>query len=42
VVLRGDPLADVGALRRPVLVLQDGRVAVDRRAEAAPAGGPGR
>jgi len=35
VVLRGDPLADVGALRRPLLVLQDGRVVADRRAEAA-------
>jgi imidazolonepropionase-like amidohydrolase len=33
VVTRGDPLADVGALRQPVLVLTDGVVRVDRRAE---------
>jgi imidazolonepropionase-like amidohydrolase len=35
VVLRGDPLADVGALRGPLLVVQDGRVVADRRAEPA-------
>lgn len=31
VALRGDPLSDPAALRGPALVLQDGRVAVDRR-----------
>jgi imidazolonepropionase-like amidohydrolase len=31
VVLNGDPLADVGALRKPLVVVQDGRVVLDRR-----------
>jgi imidazolonepropionase-like amidohydrolase len=31
VALRGDPLTDVAALRKPVLVIKDGVVAVDRR-----------
>ena len=30
-VLRGDPLVEVGALRQPLLVVQDGAVRVDRR-----------
>jgi imidazolonepropionase-like amidohydrolase len=30
VAFQGDPLADVGALRHPVLVIQEGRVMVDR------------
>jgi len=38
VLVRGDPLADVGALRRPALVLQDGRVVVDRRGAGVPVG----
>jgi imidazolonepropionase-like amidohydrolase len=37
VVFRGDPLADVAALRHPLLVIKDGRVALDRLA-AVPAG----
>src|SRR5262249_49365408 len=32
IAVRGDPLADVAALRRPVLVVKDGRIALDRRA----------
>jgi len=39
VALDGDPLADPAALRRVALVVQEGRVAVDRRAEATPRGG---
>jgi imidazolonepropionase-like amidohydrolase len=31
VALRGDPLVDISALRHPVLVLKDGRIAADRR-----------
>ncbi len=36
VACQGDPLADAGALRRPVLVIKDGRVVVDRRPERSP------
>jgi Amidohydrolase family/SnoaL-like domain len=35
----GDPLADPSALRRVVLVVQEGRVAIDRRSDATPRGG---
>jgi imidazolonepropionase-like amidohydrolase len=31
VALRGDPLADISALRHPVLVVKDGWIAIDRR-----------
>jgi len=31
VAARGDPLEDISALRRPVMVFKDGRVVVDRR-----------
>jgi imidazolonepropionase-like amidohydrolase len=31
VAVQGDPLADIAALRRPILVIKDGAVAVDRR-----------
>ncbi|HKQ48014.1 MAG TPA: amidohydrolase family protein [Phycisphaerae bacterium] len=31
IVVRGDPLKDVGALRKPLMVLKDGKVAIDRR-----------
>jgi uncharacterized protein (DUF362 family) len=31
VAVRGNPLADIAALRQPVLVIKDGVVAVDRR-----------
>ena len=41
VAVRGDPLADIAALRHPLLVIKDGRVAVDRlgRPANAAAGG---
>ena len=32
VAFHGDPLADIAALRHPVLVIKDGKVAADRRA----------
>ncbi len=41
VAVRGDPLAGVAALRHPLLVIKDGRVAVDRLAAERPAP-PGR
>ncbi|HEX6899616.1 MAG TPA: amidohydrolase family protein [Thermoanaerobaculia bacterium] len=48
VAVRGDPLRDISAVRNPVVVLKDGRVALDRRpgpaapspAGTAPAGRP--
>jgi imidazolonepropionase-like amidohydrolase len=35
VAVRGDPLRDISAVRNPVVVLKDGRVALDRRPGAA-------
>ena len=31
VAVKGNPLEDVSVLKKPVLVVKDGRVAVDRR-----------
>lgn len=31
IVVRGDPLSDLGVLRDPVLVMKEGRIAADRR-----------